>query len=375
MSKIKIMHVAEAAGGVDRFLQMLFKNIDHKVFYTILVCSQNYDTEEYKTITDKVMQIDMAHDFSIERDVKSIKRIKMLIKENDPDIVFAHSSKAGALLRASNFKMDNISVYNPHGWAFNMNTSFFNKAIYSLAEKIGAYMSDYIVCISESEKDSAIKNNICETNKIKVIFNGIDVDLKPSYLIRRKDLGFPENSVVIGMVGRLSKQKSPEIFIEMANLIKQKVKNAYFLLVGDGDLKNEIEKDIAKYNLSDCTKITGWVKQPEQYMRLFTVGVLLSKWEGFGLVLPEYMRAGVPIVATNVDAIPNILEDGKDSTLVNPNDPEAAAEAVLRLIDNPSIADMYIDAGYMKVRNNFNIKRTAKEYESFWLKIYENKKL
>ena len=84
------------------------------------------------------------------------------------------------------------------------------------------------------------------------------------------------------MVGRISKQKAPDVFVEAAKKIKDKIKNAYFVIVGNGDMEAEIKKYIVNHNMQNCFHITGWVENPMEYIRLFDVACLLSRWEGFG---------------------------------------------------------------------------------------------
>ena len=91
-------------------------------------------------------------------------------------------------------------------------------------------------------------------------------------------------------------------------------------MVGDGELRDQVEEMIHKFDLGSSFLITGWVDNPTSYMKVMDVGCLLSRWEGFGLVLPEYMACGLPIIATNVDAIPNIIKDGENGMLVDKDD-------------------------------------------------------
>lgn len=125
--------------------------------------------------------------------------------------------------------------------------------------------------------------------------------------VKRKDLNIPEDAFVVGMVGRMSPQKAPDVFIKMAKLVKDAVPNAHFIIVGNGNQEVEIRKYAEDNGFSDSLHITGWVENPMSYVELLDVACLLSRWEGFGLALPEYMMVGKPIVASRVDAIPNIV--------------------------------------------------------------------
>ena len=365
MSKeIKVLHVAEAAGGVERYLETLFKYNNQNI-KNILVCSQNYNIEKFKNLY-KVKQIRMKHNISLYDDLISIFKIRKLIKKFNPDIVYAHSSKAGALARLADIGQNNNCIYNPHGWAFNMKQSNRKKRIYTKIEKLAAHFCQKIVCISQSEYESALKYNICSKNKLQIIYNGIDFDkfFEESNNIPRIEI--PNNSFIVGMVGRLSKQKAPDIFVQAAQKIKEYIPNAFFLMVGDGELRPQIEKQIKDLNLNQSFCITGWVDTPASYMKLMNVGLLLSRWEGFGLVLPEYMLAKVPIIATNVDAIPNIIKNGKNGLLVKVDDSDIIAKKVNFIYKNLNIRNILIDQAYKDVKANFNGERVSKETEELY---------
>lgn len=175
MSKIRILHVAQAAGGVDRYIRMLLKYLDKDEFENILVCSQDFHEEDYEGLIDSFEQIEMTRAIC-KNDLKAIKEVRKLIKKYIPDIVYAHSSKAGAIARMADIGLKNYCIYNPHGWAFNMRCSKKKKMMYIVIEKIAAFFCDKIICISDAEKESALKKKICKEEKLQVIFNGIDID-------------------------------------------------------------------------------------------------------------------------------------------------------------------------------------------------------
>lgn len=333
--RIRVLHVAEAAGGVERYLQTLFKYNDKEQVENILVCSQNYDYKKFEELADRVIVLKMAHQINPSSDIKVEKALRKIIKKTKPDIVYAHSSKAGALARIADWGLKNKVIYNPHGWAFNMQQSTKKKEMYKWVEKISAHFCDKIVCISDAEKESALREKICKPSKLQVIYNGIDLEgIKDTVPKTRKELNIPEDAFVVGMVGRLSKQKAPDIFVKAASLIKKKIPNAYFLMVGDGELRDQVEEMIHKFDLDSSFLITGWVDNPTSYMKIMNVGCLLSRWEGFGLVLPEYMACGLPIIATNVDAIPNIIKNDVNGILVKKDAYYEVFNACLKIREN-----------------------------------------
>lgn len=371
MDKIKIMHVVQGAnGGVERYIQMLLKKIDDIKYENILVCSLDYDIDRYEGIICGIEQVDMCREIKVKTDFKAVLSVRRIIKKYNPDIVYAHSSKAGAVARIANIGLKSKCIYNPHGWAFNMRGCSQEKIkAYVLIEKVLSHFCSKIIAISDYEKESAIRNNICAENKINVIYNGIDTDEytekenKTQKDFIRNECKILENSFVIGCVGRLSEQKAPDVFVKAAHLIKREIHNAYFLMVGDGEQRQEIEELIKELELENCVYITGWVDNPIDYIERFNIAMLLSRWEGFGLVLPEYMLAGKPIVATDVDAISYVVGDA--GRLVDVDDHKAASEAVISLYKDKKFREKYIEKGKERLKL-FDAQRMADEHARMW---------
>lgn len=367
-NKIRILHVAQAAGGVDRYIRMLLKYLDKEKFENILVCSQDFHEEDYRDLVDSFEQVEMTRAIG-SSDLKAIKEVRALIKKYNPDIVYAHSSKAGAITRVADIGLKNHCIYNPHGWAFNMRCSAKKKAMYTAIEKIAAPFCDKIICISDAEKQSALDKKICKEDKLQVIFNGVDIEAYENEVhgaVKRKDLNIPEDAFVVGMVGRISPQKAPDVFVKMAKHVKDEVPNAHFIIVGNGNQEDEIRKYAEDNDFSNSLHITGWVDNPMSYVELFDVACLLSRWEGFGLVLPEYMMAEKPIVATSVDAIPNIVRNEENGLLVEVDNTAEASEAVIRLYRNAKFKQNLVLQGIKDVHSKFDAQRVAKEHEKLF---------
>ena len=361
--RIKVLHVAQAAGGVDRYIRMLLKYLNKDEFENILVCSYDFEIRDYEGLVDSLEQVQMTRAIGC-NDIKVIKEVRALIKKYSPDIVYAHSSKAGAVARIADIGLKNYCIYNPHGWAFNMRCSFPKKMLYIAIEKIAAPFCDKIICISDAEKQSALEKKICEESKLQTIFNGVDIeDYKSGKhgIINRKDLNIPDNAFVVGMVGRISQQKAPDVFVQMAKMVKSTVSNSHFIIVGNGEMENKIKKYAKENGLEKCLHITGWVDDPLIYVELFDVACLLSRWEGFGLVLPEYMMVGKPIVASCVDAIPDIIKNEKNGLLVNVDDAKDAYEAVMKIYSNPKVAEK-LKYGGGKSIIRYDAKRVGEEH-------------
>ena len=364
MRRIKILHVVQAAGGVDRYIRMLLKYLDKEEFENIMVCSQDFHREDYDELVDSFEQIEMNRAIGV-NDLKSIGKVRKLIKKYNPDIVYAHSSKAGAIARVADIGLKNRCVYNPHGWAFNMRCSEKKKMMYAMIEKMAAPFCDKIICISDAEKQSALDKKICKEEKLQVIFNGVDIEAYETGThgkVKRSDLDIPEDAFVVGMVGRISPQKAPDVFVRMAKLVKNEIQNAHFIIVGNGNQEAEVRKYAKDNGFADRLHITGWVDDSMSYVELFDVACLLSRWEGFGLALPEYMMAGKPIVASRVDAIPNIIRNGENGLLVEVDNATGASKAVLRIYRENGLKDKLVAQGLEDVHNRFNAQRVSEEH-------------
>lgn len=287
-NKIRILHVAQAAGGVDRYIRMLLKYLDKEKFENILVCSQDFHEEDYRDLVDSFEQVEMTRAIG-SSDLKAIKEVRALIKKYNPDIVYAHSSKAGAITRVADIGLKNHCIYNPHGWAFNMRCSAKKKAMYTAIEKIAAPFCDKIICISDAEKQSALDKKICKEDKLQVIFNGVDIEAYENEVhgaVKRKDLNIPEDAFVVGMVGRISPQKAPDVFVKMAKHVKDEVPNAHFIIVGNGNQEDEIRKYAEDNDFSNSLHITGWVDNPIKFLTP-TFAIIFNAFIFFTVVIMQ----------------------------------------------------------------------------------------
>lgn len=374
--KIKVLHVAQAAGGVDRYLRMLLKYLDRNKYENVVVLSQEFNETDYDGLVYSFEYVHMLREIGI-KDLSAIQKVRELIKKYCPDIVYAHSSKAGAIVRIANIGLKNHCIYNPHGWAFNMRSSKKKKLLYAVIEKIAAPFCEKIVCISEAEKQSALEKKICREDKLQIICNGVDIESYENGShgeIKRCDLGIQDDAFVVGMVGRICPQKAPDIFVKAGRMIKNAIPKAHFIIVGNGEQELEIRKYAEDNDFLDSLHITGWVNNPMSYVELFDVACLLSRWEGFGLVLPEYMMAGKPIVATETDAIPYIIENAVNGLLVEVDNALKVSEAVIQLFNNKELSSNLIKEGLATVNKKYNAKRVALESEKMFYFLKQKRK-
>lgn len=372
--KIVVMHIAQANGGVAEYLKSFLKYSDNSKFEHILLVSNDYKDEEQFFIdkVKKIYYVDMVREISPIDDFKSITKIRKIIKEVNPDIIYSHSSKAGALVRVANITNRKKAIYNAHGWAFDMNVSNKKRRVYILIEKFLAKITDKIVCISDNDFEKAISERICKKNKLEQIINGIDFQ----EFLADKDLSevknkynIQDNKRIIGMVARISEQKSPKTFITVAKKILESRQDVQFLLVGDGDQKEEVKEMIKSFGIEDSVIITGWVKDTASLIKIFDIGMLTSNWEGFGLVIPEYFISKVPTIASSVGGIKNIIRDGENGVLVSNQNIDTYVNAINQILDNDEFKKRISDQAFKDAINYYDVKRVVKEHEELFIKL------
>lgn len=361
----EILHIIQGdKGGTLEYLKLFLKFIDKSKYKCTIICHGEI-YEELTNLGYSTCNIEMERSISPIKDLITFIKINKYIRNNKVDLIYAHSSKAGALARFAAKFNKILCVYNPHGWAFNIKTSNFKRKLYEIIEKILSNWCAKIVMISEFEYESAIKKNICHKEKLVIINNGIDINkynTKIDYEFRRQ-LGFKDDEFLIGMCCRITEQKSPGTFVEIAKILIRKYDNCKFIIIGDGELRKNVIDEIKFLNLEKKILITGWIKNPEKYINIIDIGVLTSKWEGFGLVLAEYMACGKPIVASSIQGIKNVVRDEIDGFLCNPDDENEFVECILRLINNKDLYDEINKNEILRANQCFDFQRVSKEHE------------
>ncbi len=368
--RIKIMFVAQAyPGGVPVYIEELVKHLDKVKFDCILVCSQAYEEERFAPYFSAIEKVGMERSISVSKILKPAWETRKLIKKYKPDVVYCNSSIAGAVGRLAAIGCGAKVLYNAHSWAFNMRISNKKTLFYRWIEKFFALFTDTIICVSNYEKTSALQNHICKPKKLQVILNGVDIEQIEKRIanskLTRVSLKIPENAYVVGMVGRISEQKAPDIFVKAARKVKDVVPNAFFMIVGDGPDQEEIEKMISDLDLKDSFLITGWTKQAIEYLALFDVAVLCSRWEGLPLVIPEYFSAKKPVVCTRIDAVDDLIKNNENGFVVDIDDADNLAASIVNLANDNCLRETFVQNAYKKVIGKFNLTNECAEFIKF----------
>ncbi len=368
MNKKHIVFILQGGkGGTQEYIKMLLKYLNRDKYEITVICHGEL-FEELTSLGYKTHYVEMVRNISIWKDLVSLKNVLSYLKNNKIDIVYSHSSKGGVIGRIAARLLNIYNLYNPHGWSFNMNISNKKKRFYILVEKITAKLSNKIITISKAEYNDAVLKSIADRNKLVLITNGVDLGKfnKDSDDNFKQSLNIPKDFKVVGMMGRLTEQKSPQTFVEIAKIVTDSYPNCKFMLIGDGELRDVLKKMVADFNLGKNLMFTGWVNDPEKYIPIIDVGVSTSKWEGFGLVLAEMMASGKPVVASKVDGIPFVVRNNIDGFLCKPDDVKGFAKFILRLLNEDDLYKSMSESAYKHAHKKYDFKRVIRQHETIF---------
>lgn len=172
-------------------------------------------------------------------------------------------------------------------------------------------------------------------------------------------------------VGRLDEQKGFDVAVEAMALVVEQVPGARLEIAGEGSKRPELTAAIERLGLGDAVQLLGRREDISELMRAADVFVHTARWEGFGLVLLEAMRAALPIVATRAGAIPEVVDDGVTGTLVPPDDPRAVAAALVELAQRPSLRHQRGLAGFARLREYFSPDAMARDVAAIYDSLVE----
>ena len=360
-------------GGVLEYLYMFLKNFKDENYENVLIVSQDYENklDKFKDTVNDIYIVNMTREIRLKQDIKATLQIRKLLKKIKPDILYLHSSKAGAYGRIAMLFNRKVKIlYNAHGWYFNADMSTKKKKVIILIEKILALRANKIINISKSEYNSALKYKIAPERKMCVIENGIDfTKFEGCDKYReetRKRYNIRDDEIVIGVVGRLSEQKDPITTIKAFNEVYKENKNVRLMYVGSGELENEVMEYAKENNLQHLVTITGWVDNTERYIPAFDIAILPSKWEGFGLAIIEYMACKKPIVASNVGGMLDIIKTEKNGFLAEVGDVSKFAEYIMKYINDKDLCNRVVNYNYEYSIKKFNISELVKEHKKLF---------
>jgi glycosyltransferase involved in cell wall biosynthesis len=265
-------------------------------------------------------------------DARAYREIARMIRDRGFDVVHTHSSKAGVLgrLAAKRARVPAI-VHTSHGLPVNPDMSAAERVLLLGAERAAARASDRIVAVSRATADELVALRLARPGQIAIIPSGIDVDRFRNGPLRedaRRLLGLPIGGPVVGWVGRHFPQKRPDLVVRIARSVVEAVPEASFVMVGDGPGF----ADAVDSTRGSRIHVIGYRPDIETAYAAMDVFLLASAWEGLPRTVLESGAAGVPVVATDVSGISEVVRDGETGRLAPVGDWRALAEGVAELL-------------------------------------------
>jgi glycosyltransferase involved in cell wall biosynthesis/SAM-dependent methyltransferase len=272
------------------------------------------------------------------RDVVAVVQLVRLLRREQPDLVHTHSSKAGVLGRIAARLADVPAVHGVHGWSFHDEMRPAARRLAVSIERLLARWSAAIVVEGAPDLEKGLAHRIGRREQYRLVRNGIDVDAIAGHrgerAALRSELGIAEGVPVVGSVGGLRAQKDPLSLLRAFALVRTTVSDARLVIVGDGPLRDEAVAVAEELGLSDAVTLLGSRRDAARWYGAFDVFAMASLWEGLPRTATEAMAAGVPVVATTVDGLSELITHDVDGLLVPPRDAAALADAITVLLQD-----------------------------------------
>ncbi len=364
-------------GGAQQFVVQLAEHLDRDRFSMHVVWGSDSDPSLARRLPSHVTHAVIRHlvrPWSPWHDVASIFELRRAMRAYQPDVVLLISSKAGfngaLAARPLRKQLPDLKViYRIGGWQFNDPRPLGERTLYQFLERLSARWKDYIVLNNTHDLDQAKRLGIKPRAHFARIFNGIDPYL--SLLEREQARAFLDHRIpeayrnrpydfLVGTIANLYPAKDIATLIQAAARVSGKVR---FVVIGDGPLRSELERMVIEHGLADRFFILGRIERAAQYLPGLDAFVLPSAKEGFPWALLEAMAAKVPVVATTVGAIPEMIDDHVSGLLVSPGNATAMAHAIVELLSNDRLRqDVAIDA-HQRVITRFTLRDMVAQFE------------
>jgi glycosyltransferase involved in cell wall biosynthesis len=371
---IKILFVIGQLGygGAERQLVYLASNLDRNK-YQVLVCSlsdnvplkKELDAAAIETVViPQVMKPDLT------RPLKLFKIAKLF----QPDLIHSYLFVADTWSRIVG-RILNVPVI-----ISERSSQYTEPQIHKILKKLLRSFGDALIANSEEGAKKVLKNCEFEKDVIFIVHNGIDVNqfmFLDKTLIKKDyyQFGLNRNERIIGVVANLKPEKNHEMLLNAFCFIKKRIPNSKLLCIGEGPRKDELVVLSKSLGIEDSVVFAGRRDDIPECLSLMDVLVLPSKWEGCPNVILEAMAANVPVVATDVGGVGEIVKDGKTGWLVQPDDPQELALKIAYVFNNPVLVKSVCKQAYEYVQKNHSIQRLVNKTTIVYEQLSSNNQL
>lgn len=366
---MRILHInwSGKLGGAEKFVYTLAKYQCNGVFQCVpTIAYMNKKLTLGKRAEEqgiKVVEFNMGSGFDIINFVKYVS----FIKRERFNVIHDHNGPP--IVRLSKlFSPGSVFIQHIHGTKFgNRQWERLRVKLWKLATR---WLVDHYIANSGHTKKMASTKEKIPLDCISIVYNGVDLSEfaplnREAIITIRNELGIKESDYVIGTVANLTPAKGIDKFIYVAN----EIKGAKFVIVGDGELRGELEQLVEGLELTHRVLFTGTREDVRNVLATFDMFLLTSNWEAFGISLIEAMSAGIPVVAFRVDGIPEVVDEG--CGMLIPPKVEEAVKSVAFLVTNPGVAKNLAQNGLQLVNSKFDIQKIAKQISTVYKKTLQ----
>ena len=288
------------------------------------------------------------------RDLLGLVELYRLIRRERPAIVHANSSKAGILGRlAAVAARVPVRLFTVHGWAFKAHQGLAAR-LYLYADRAMSPLTTTTICVADGEVEAGIRARTCRPDRTVMIHNGVDLD-RP-----QRAPGPPRTPVALLSVGRF---RPPKDFTTLVHAMAAlEPGTARLAIAGDGPDRQTLEQEIAKHHLGETVELLGTRRDVDQLLAAADIFVLSSDSEGLPMSVLEAMAAGLPVVASAVGGIPELVSDEQTGLLVPPRDSRALAAAIRAIAGDPQLRDRLGAAARRRAETEFSLETCRRRH-------------
>lgn len=382
--KIKVLHIITnlPIGGAQDNTLLTVEHLDRSKYDVTLICAKDGD---WVVRANEISHLRIFYLDDLVRRIHPLKDILALLKlfknirKEKYDIVHTHSSKPGFSGRiAAKLAGTPIIIHTIHGFPFNDFMHPVLRRTFILLERFLSKLSDKLITVSNLNLRKAVELKFDKSHKFINIYSGIDFSKFNSSIDipqQKQDLELRPQDKIVGMVGRLSEQKAPLDFIRAIPDVLKIYKDTMFLLVGDGELRQNIESLIETLQINSRVKILGFRDDIARLLQVFDIYVLTSHWEGLGRSLTEAMYMGKPAVATRVEGVPELVEHGKTGLLVSPKDIKGISDGIIKILSDQKLAVKLGKAARQKVAEHFEAKVMVEKIDRLYQQLLKKRNI
>lgn len=298
-------------------------------------------------------------------DVRAFLEIRKKLKEIKPDLLAIHSSKAGIIGRLAAKSLNIPVIFTAHSWSFAGEPSKLKRKLFLSLEKLVGKWTDGVITVSTFDYHQALSHQVVPIAKIRKIHNGIPDDERCFQRYRTNG-----RSINLLMVARFAAPKDHYLLFQTLSHIASV--RWRLTLVGGGPLLNEYKQLAQRLGIDKKINFVGETRDVIEYLKQADIFVLLSKSEGLPLSIIEAMREGIPVVASDVGGVSELLQHGRQGFLVKKGDQDFLTEALLSLISSEELRKKYGVSARNRFINEFSFAKMYDQTEMLYRTVAQN---